>query len=133
MFMTKPSKHQIKPRKIRGFSGQAVQALQETSESPARTEAKSQKNPVYPRREPTQPCKGPWEPTLCYAIVLPGQNSGIRAEFRPNSNRVSLKIGPAIGRRPAGGPILMRSLLESGRNLSRSPFSGPGALLRNIG
>ncbi len=44
--------------------------------------------------------------TLCYAIVLPGRKTGFRAGFRPDSSRESLKLGPAAGLRPAGGPIL---------------------------
>ena len=43
--------------------------------------------------------------TLRYAIVLPGQKSGFRAGFRPDSNRESIKIGPPAGLRPGGGAI----------------------------
>ncbi len=37
------------------------------------------------------------------------------------------------GSKSAGGPILKRSRLESGRILSGSPISGPESLSRNIG
>ncbi len=37
--------------------------------------------------------------TLCYAIVFPGRNSGLRFGFRPDSSRESFKIGPPAGRR----------------------------------
>ncbi len=51
--------------------------------------------------------------TLCYAIMLPGRKSGFRAGFRPDYNRENLKIGSPAGLRPAGGPILGFSQLES--------------------
>ena len=35
--------------------------------------------------------------TLCYAIVPPGRKLGLRVGFRPDSNRVSLRIGPSAG------------------------------------
>ncbi len=65
--------------------------------------------------------------TLCYAMVLPGRKSGFRAAFRPDSSRET------AGLRPAGGPILRFSRLESGEIRRGSPISGPEALLRNIG
>ena len=71
--------------------------------------------------------------TVYYAIVLPGRISGFRAAFRKDSRRESLKLSAPAGLRPAGGPILKLSRLESGRNLARKPISGPEALLRNIG
>ena len=38
--------------------------------------------------------------TLCYAILLPGRQSGVRAGLRPDSNRENFKIGrPKAGRR----------------------------------
>ncbi len=40
--------------------------------------------------------------TLCYAIMLPGRKSSFRVGIRPDSNRESLKIGPAAGLGPAG-------------------------------
>ncbi len=43
---------------------------------------------------------------LCYAILLPGQNSGFRAGCRPNSIRENINIGSPAGIRPDGGPIL---------------------------
>jgi hypothetical protein len=33
--------------------------------------------------------------TQCYATVLPGGKSGLRAGFRPDSNRESISIGPS--------------------------------------
>ncbi len=56
---------------------------------------------------------------LCYEIVLPGLKWGFRVRFRPDFIRESPIIGPPDGRRPAGGPIFMFSILESGRNLAR--------------
>ena len=53
---------------------------------------------------------------LCYAIGLPGRKSGFRAGFRPDSIRESLKLGPPVGLRQAGGPIFIFVRLESGRN-----------------
>ncbi len=48
------------------------------------------------------------EGTVCYAILLPGRNSG-PGGFRRNSNRESLNIGPSVGFFPAeirpGNPI----------------------------
>ncbi len=37
--------------------------------------------------------------TLCYAVMLPGRKSGLRAGLRPDSSRESLKIGSPAGRR----------------------------------
>ena len=65
--------------------------------------------------------------TLGYAIVLPGRKSGFRAGFRLDSNRENIKIGPPAGLRPAEGPILMFSRLESGRNPARKPDFQPGS------
>ncbi len=75
----------------------------------------------------TSPCKGAAEEedqadgiphfaivrswsTLCYVIVLPGSKSKLRAGFRPDSNRESLKIGPPAGRRADFGvfPVAVR-------------------------
>ncbi len=53
---------------------------------------------------------------LGYAIVLPGRKSSYRAGFRPDHSRETFKIGPPTGPRPAGGPIVRFSRLESGRN-----------------
>ena len=53
--------------------------------------------------------------TLCQTIVLPGLKSGFRTEFRLDSSRESLNIGPPAEIQP------------------RSPMFGPEALLRNIG
>ncbi len=61
---------------------------------------------------------------LFYAIVLPGQKSVFRAGCRPDSIREGLQIGPS-----AGGPILMFSRLESGRNPTRKPDFRPGATI----
>ncbi len=55
--------------------------------------------------------------TLRYAVVLPG----LRAGFRLDSNRGSIKIGPPAGRRPAGEPISKLARLESGRKPARKP------------
>jgi hypothetical protein len=63
--------------------------------------------------------------TQCHAIVLPARKSVFRAGSRPNSNRERLKIGPPAGFRPAGGPILRSSRLESDRNRSGSPMFNP--------
>ncbi len=57
--------------------------------------------------------------TLCYAISLPGRKSGVRAGWK------NLKIGPPAGRRPAGGPILRPSRLESNRNPAHRVRSTP--------
>ncbi len=78
-------------------------------------------------------------------IGFPGRISGFRAGFRPDFGRISgdtlrnsasgpeigfpgpdssrggLEIGPPAGLRPAGGPILRRSRLESDRNLAPKP------------
>ncbi len=51
----------------------------------------------------------PGTPTLCYAIVLPGRKSAVRARFWPDCYRESTDIGPPAGRRPAGGPISVLS------------------------
>ncbi len=59
--------------------------------------------------------------TLCYAIVLPGRKSGLRAGCRSDSDRERINIGPLAGRRPAGQPMLTLSQLESGRNPARKP------------
>ncbi len=67
--------------------------------------------------------------TLCHTIMLPGRKSGLRARFRWDSNRENLKIGPAAGLRPAGGPILMLSRLESGRNPARKPDFRTGSTI----
>ncbi len=67
--------------------------------------------------------------TLGYAIDLPGQKSGVRAGFRPDSNRESHNICPPAGFRPAGGPILRLSLLESGRNPAWKPDFRPGTII----
>ncbi len=42
--------------------------------------------------------------------------SGSEIWLPPDSNRKRLKVGPPAGRRPAGGPILTLSKLESSRN-----------------
>jgi hypothetical protein len=54
-----------------------------------------------------------------------GRASGFPAGFRPDSNRVSLKIGPPACLRPAGWPILTSARVDSGRNPARkrSPTS----------
>ncbi len=68
--------------------------------------------------------------TPCYATELPGRNRASGPDFG----------GPPAGRRLAGGPIrpavgpmLRNSRLESGRIRPGSPASDPEALLRNIG
>ena len=70
-------------------------------------------------------------------ITLSGPESVFRAGLRPAANRENLKLGPPAGRKPAGGPILKLSRLESGRNPAEvrpgNKISGPEALLRNIG
>ena len=66
---------------------------------------------------------------LCYAIVLPGRKSVFRAGFRPESSRESFKIGPPGPLRPAGGPILTLSRLESGRNPARKTDFRPGSTI----
>ncbi len=55
---------------------------------------------------------------LCYEIVLPGQKSGFRAAWGPDSN--------PVGRRPAGGPILKVSRMESDRSPARKSDLRPG-------
>ncbi len=58
-------------------------------------------------------------PTLCYAIVPPGQKSGFWAGFRPDSNLESLTNGPPAApaaRRPTRGPIVMFSRLAQIRS-----------------
>ncbi len=67
--------------------------------------------------------------TLCYAMVLLGRKSGIRAAFRPDSIREGINIGPPAGLRPAGGPILMHSRIESGRNPARKLDFRPGGTI----
>ncbi len=67
---------------------------------------------------------------LCYAIMLPGGNSGFWAGFRPDFNRENFKDGPPAVLRPAGGPILRLSRL---RLRPGSPISRSEALLRKIG
>ncbi len=67
--------------------------------------------------------------TLCYAIVLPGWKSCFRAGFRPDSNRENMKIVPAAGLRPGGGPILRVSRLESGRNPAQELHVVPGSTI----
>ncbi len=47
--------------------------------------------------------------SLCYPIVLPDQKSTFWAGFWPDCYRESIEIGPPAGRRPAGGPISVRS------------------------
>ena len=63
--------------------------------------------------------------TLCYAIVLPGRQSGVRLGFRPDSSRENLKISTPAGRRAdfEAFPIRLRP---------GSPISGPEAVLCNI-
>ena len=48
--------------------------------------------------------------TLCYAIVLPGGKSAIRAGFRPETNQASFKICPPAGLRPAGEDLILRRI-----------------------
>ncbi len=62
----------------------------------------------------------------CYAIVLPGRKSALRAGFRVDSTREILKIGCPAGRRPAVGPILMFSRVESFQNPARKFDFRPG-------
>ncbi len=50
---------------------------------------------------------------LCYAILLLGRKSVFRDACRPDSSRGSRKIGPPAGLRPAGGPMLMFSRLDT--------------------
>ncbi len=69
---------------------------------------------------------------LCYTIVFPGRKSGFRSGCRQDSNQDSIKTGPPAGRRPAGGPIVMFSQLESNQIRPGNPICGPEALLRNI-
>jgi hypothetical protein len=79
------------------------------------------------------PCRCPCEvsahrkPTLCYAIVLPGQKTGFRAVVLPDSCRDSFKICPPVGLGPAGGLIIRLPRLASGRNLTRKPDFRPGS------
>ncbi len=54
---------------------------------------------------------------------VPGRKSACRAAFRPDSNRESIKIGPPVGRRPARGPSLRFSRLESAETKTKSSFS----------
>ncbi len=75
------------------------------------------------------------QPTLCYAVMLPGWKSDFRGGFEPHSNQENTEIGPPARLRPAGGPMLRLSRLESGRNPARrtdfrlgKPISGPGTL-----
>ena len=90
---------------------------------------KGRKPKVFDRIWGPRASPGPGGGTLCYAIVLPGRKSGFRAGFRPDSSRGNLKIGPPAGLRPAGGPILMLSRLESGRNPARKPDFRPGSTI----
>jgi hypothetical protein len=53
--------------------------------------------------------------------MLPRRKSNFRGAFRLDSNIENLKIGPPAGRRPAGGPTLKLSRLESGRNPALKP------------
>ena len=69
--------------------------------------------------------------TLCYAIVLPGRKSAVRAGFRPDSNRASETTrstfkteDPSRGR--TDWPILMVSQIESDRNPTRKSDFRPG-------
>ncbi len=52
---------------------------------------------------------------------------GLRAGFRPDSNRENLKISPLAGRRPAGFCGFLENKLAE-----ICPVSGPEALLRNL-
>ena len=67
--------------------------------------------------------------TLCYAIVLPGRKSGLRAGCRLNSSRESSNNFPPTGLRPAGGPILKFPLSKIVRNLARTPDFQPGSII----
>ncbi len=62
-------------------------------------------------------------------VVPPRRKSGFRAGFRPDSSRESFKVGPPAGLRPAGGPILRFSILESNRNAPRKFDFRRGSIL----
>ncbi len=65
--------------------------------------------------------------TLCYAIVLPGRKSAVRAAFWPDCYRERSEIGPPAGLRLAGEPISMLSRWQSGQNLARKADVRPGS------
>ncbi len=65
--------------------------------------------------------------SLKTAVARPNGASGFWAGFRLDSNRESFKLGPPAGRRPAGGPILSLSRLES--NPARKPDFRPGSTI----
>jgi hypothetical protein len=46
----------------------------------------------------------------------------------PDSSRYNIEIGPPAGFRPAGGPLLRRFRLESGRNPARKTDFRPGTI-----
>ncbi len=67
--------------------------------------------------------------TQCYAIAVPCWKPGFRAGLRPDSSLEHVKICPPPDLRPAGGPVLMFSRLESGRNPARKSDFRPGSTI----
>ncbi len=51
---------------------------------------------LFPCRSETRPD----QTTLCYALVLAGRKSGLRAGFEPDFSREGIQIGITAGRRP---------------------------------
>ncbi len=61
-------------------------------------------------------------------MVFPGRRLGFRPGFRQVSIKGNIEIGSPAGR-PAGGPILMLSRLESDRNPDRKFDFRPGSTI----